>query len=485
MKNLEKKILFRVLVFIAILCGIIVTGCEKEVSISPVEPPPPEGFIYVSSNPSGFAIFQNGRNTGRKTPDSLTYLEPGIYEITLSKNYYKDTSVTITVSEDEKSVVDVDYLSNPTMFGNLALFSQPPGATIVFEDSVFNRVTPDTLLHLLPGAYNVRLSMFDHRDAEFDAVVRSGETSIYFEELRDTSEWIDFQVFNSSIQSNTLSAITVDENNVKWIGSLDKGLIRYDESMFINYNTTNSSIPSNRVQSLTVAPNNDIWVGTNFGLGIFNGTSWTVYTQLNSDIPTDIVNGVDFDDMGIAWISTSGGVARFDGFNWNVFNDSQLRIWAMDLSIDINQEIWIGTREHGIVSLVDSALIYYPDSIYNYATERISSTDIDQMGNVWFCHMPDSARSSGVSFWDGNVFTNFFLGTVNNNVNNIFIDDQDNKWISTHEGFIKFDQQNVSTIFTTFNSLISSHQTNASVRDINGAVWITTQGGGLNKYKEP
>jgi len=483
MKIFKKNIFIKVLIFIAIMFGIIVTGCDKEVSRGPVEPLPPEGFIYVNSTPTGFTIFQNGRNTGRKTPDSLIFLEPGIYEITLIKNYYKDTSVTVTVSEEEKSIIDIDYLSNPTMFGNLALFSQPPGATIVFEDSVLNRVTPDTLLHLLPASYKVRFSKFNHRDAAFDAIVHSGETNLYFEELRDTSEWIDYQLFNSGIQSNSLTAIIIDNNNIKWIGSLVEGLIKYDEIEFINFNTNNSAIPSNQIRALSIAPNNDIWIGTNQGLAIFNGVSWINYNQQNSDIPTDLVNAIEFDEMNVAWIGTSGGLARFDGINWKTFNDSELRIWVMDLAIDENRNIWVGTKDIGIVSLVDSAFIYYPDSIYNYLTERISSIDIEQNGNIWFCHMPDSARRSGVSFWDGNTFTNFFLGTADNNVNNIFIDDQNNKWISTHEGFIKLDQGNVSTIFTTFNSLISSDQTNASVKDIHGSLWLTTFAGGLNKFK--
>ncbi len=485
MKIFKKNILIKVLIFIVIMCGIIVTGCDKEVTRSPVEPPPPEGFIYVNSTPAGFTIFQNGRNTGRKTPDSLTFLEPGIYEITLNKNYFKDTSVTITVSEEEKSIIDIDYFSNPTMLGNLALFSQPPGATIIFEDSVLNRVTPDTLLHILPAAYKVRFSMFNHRDVEFDAVVQSSETNLYFEELRDTSEWIDYQLFNSSIQSNSLTVITIDNNHMIWIGSLQQGLIKYDELDFENYNISNSPIPSNQVRCLTVAPNGDLWIGTNSGLAVFNGTSWIVYNQLNSGLASDLVNAVQFDNMGVVWIGTSAGLVRFDGTNWNVFNDPDGRIWVMDLVIDANQDIWVGTREYGIVSLVNNAFVYYPDSVFNYATERISSIDIDQDGNIWFCHMPDSARRSGISSWDGNTFTNFFLGSANNNVNNIFIDDQNNKWISTHEGFIKFDQQNVSTTFTIFNSLISSNLTNASVKDIHGSLWITTQGGGLNKYKEP
>ncbi len=413
----------------------------------------------------------------------MAFLEPGVYELTLKRIYYKDTSVTVSVTEEEKTFIEIDYLSNPTMFGNLSLFSQPPGASIILDSISLNRLTPDTLLHLLPAVYKIKYTLNNHRDAEFDAIVQSSETNLYFEELRDTSEWIDYQLFNSGIQTNALSAISIDNSNVKWIGSLDKGLIKYDETEFINYNKINSPLPSNQVRSISIAPNNDIWVGTDQGLAIFNGSSWIIYNQLNSDIPTDLVNAVEFDEMNVAWIGTSGGLARFDGINWKEFNDSELRIWVNDIKIADDNTIWIGTSQYGIYTLVDSSLVEYDDSIYNYPTNRISSVDIDPMGNVWFCHLPDSARRSGISFWDGNVFTNYFLGPVDNNVNDIFVDNQNNKWISTHAGFVKLDQQNVPTTYTTFNSLISSSQSNSSVKDFNGVIWITTQGGGLNKFK--
>jgi ligand-binding sensor domain-containing protein len=97
--------------------------------------------------------------------------------------------------------------------------------------------------------------------------------------------------------------------------------------------------------------------------------------------------------------------------------------------------------------------------------------------------MPDSAKRSGVSFWDGSIFNNTFLGSALNNVNHIFIDDTNSKWVSTWEGFVWFNGQNFTRTFTELNSLLSSNITNASVRDQNGVVWITTQGGGLNKFK--
>ena len=68
-------------------------------------------------------------------------------------------------------------------------------------------------------------------------------------------------------------------------------------------------------------------------------------------------------------------------------------------------------------------------------------------------------------------------------VNDINIDSEDNKWVSTSIGFIWYNEQNVSRVFSTFNSLISTDNTKASARDKNGTIWIATYKGGLNKFK--
>lgn len=464
---------------------MFISACDKEVSRSPIEPPPPQGFMYVKSTPSGSTIFQNGRNTGRKTPDSLSYIEPGVYEITLKRKYFKDTTINVAVSEEELAVVDIDYLSNPTMFGSLSLFTQPPGAMIILNDSTLSRVTPDTIQNLLPGKYDVEFRLFNHRDLEIETIVESSEINFYAEELRDTSVWIDFQVFNSGIQSNALSAIAIDQNGVKWIGSLTDGLISYDDINFVVYNELNSPLPDNRVNCISVDQQNNIWIGTDFGIAIFNGASWTIYNRDNSGLTSEIINSIKFDSDGNTWIGTTSGLVRFDGIDWQIFNDTERRIWAMDCDFDNTGVTWIGTKREGIFTLENEILTFFPDSLYNYPTVRISSVAKDRLGNIWFCHMPDSAKISGVSYWDGNMFSNLFLGTPDNDINHIHIDNDNNKWISTGEGFVLIDAGNVSQSFTTLNSLISSDQTYSSVRDNIGNVWITTVSAGLNKFKPP
>ncbi|MCW8804183.1 MAG: PEGA domain-containing protein, partial [Ignavibacteriaceae bacterium] len=304
------------LYFTAFLLLIIsVAGCDKEVSRSPVESEAPKGFIYINSDPPGFTIFQNGRNTGRLTPDSISYIEEGAYEITLKKKYFKDTSLTVMLSENEKLQVYFDILSNPSMYGNLYLKTIPEGVAITINDSALNKVTPVYLENLLPGEYNIKYDLFNYRSLEFIGVVQSSDSTSYTKELRDTSVWVDYQVTNSDIPSNLLYPIAIDDNNIKWIGTVNKGLIKYDEVNFINYNTSNSQIPSNRVNCIAIDDQNRVWVGTNNGIGIFNGSSWIVYNQNNSGLTNTHINKIRFNGNGTVWIATAGNLVNFDGIN--------------------------------------------------------------------------------------------------------------------------------------------------------------------------
>ncbi|MCZ7612349.1 MAG: PEGA domain-containing protein [Ignavibacteriaceae bacterium] len=464
---------------------IVLPGCDKEVSRSPVESEAPKGFIYINSTPVGFAIFQNGRNTGRLTPDSISYIEAGDYELTFKKKYFKDTLIVVSLGEDEKINLFVDIASNSSMLGNLFLNTSPSGAEILINDSATGLVTPATFSNLLPGEYSVKFKLSNHRDKEINAIVQSSKTSNYVEALRDTSVWVDYQFFNSGIPTNFLTAVLVDNNNVKWIGSLDKGLIRYDEINFTNYDRTNSAIPANKINCIQADNQNRIWVGTDFGIGILDGSSWFTYNRSNSGLSSEIINSIKFDNAGNVWIGTSADLVKFNGVNWTSYNEPNSLDWINDIYVETESRLWLGTKTGGIFVFEDEIFKSVSKYNYNYPSLTISSIDRDLFNNFWFCFLPDTSGRAGVSYYNMSNFTNYFPGTSQNTFNNIFVDDENNKWIAASEGLIKYDAQNNFSAFTTSNSLITSNIIKASSRDENGIVWITTSVGGLNKYKPP
>ena len=77
-----KAALFSLAVF---SLGIMLSSCNQKVSVTPPDTPPPDGYTFVNSYPEGFQIYLNGQERRRSTPDSLTWLKPGRYQITLNR----------------------------------------------------------------------------------------------------------------------------------------------------------------------------------------------------------------------------------------------------------------------------------------------------------------------------------------------------------------------------------------------------------------
>ncbi len=146
--------------------------------MSPVEPRPENsGKLYVESNPGGASIFLNGKNTGFVTPDTVPYLNQGNYYLTLKLKLYKDSSETITLQKDKTTSLYFDYISNPSMRGELYVDSNPLGAKIFINDSSSEKVTPAALGNFLPGQYTVKLERNGYWFSESTVLISSARTT--------------------------------------------------------------------------------------------------------------------------------------------------------------------------------------------------------------------------------------------------------------------------------------------------------------------
>jgi ligand-binding sensor domain-containing protein len=473
------------LLFILTSALLIFNGCDKDVSTSPTEEDIPQSFLFVNSEPIGSLIYLNSKNTGRITPDYVPYLEEGQYQITLKKKYFRDTTLAINLQYGDTLHVYVDYFQNPLMYGKITFNSTPVNAEIILNDSITGLRTPASIGHLAPGKYIVKYRLFNFHDSELEIFVESNKTTSSYIQLRDTSQWVDYQVSNSEIQSNLLTSIKVDNNNVKWIGTFNLGLISFDEIVFKNLNISNSGIPSNQVNCINISSDNRVWVGTNNGLGIYNDGSWQVYKTDNSLLPNNNINSIEFDVEGIAWIGTNNGFAKFDGNNWQQFNYTSPQftyLWVTSLKFDDSNNLWIGSNNFGILKFNGSTFFEYISSEYNFLTNRISSIEIDKTGKIWFGQLLNNNTRGGVSIYNGSTFSNIYIGTINNKINSIYTSGN-NKWLCTTEGLSKYDVNNSSIFFSVLNSYLTNDNVTSAVNDLNGNLWITTHGGGLNKLK--
>lgn len=65
----------------------------------------PTGGIYLTSLPAGAAIWIDGSNTSKTTPDTATGVDQGLRSVTLKMQDYNDTTFTISVTGGQTSIV--------------------------------------------------------------------------------------------------------------------------------------------------------------------------------------------------------------------------------------------------------------------------------------------------------------------------------------------------------------------------------------------
>ncbi|MCB0732461.1 MAG: PEGA domain-containing protein [Ignavibacteriae bacterium] len=487
---------------ILILFTIFIISCDKEVTTTQPEPPPPRAKIFIDSDPSGTQIWANNKNTGRNTPDSISWIEEGEYLITLKKKYYKDTSFSITAKEDLKVSEYIDYFKNPTMYGEIEFYSNPQSAEIFVNDSALGLKTPAKVGGWIPGEYKIDYKIEGYRANKLNIIVESDKLTKASVALKDTTVWVDYLTSNSDIPSNILTCIAVDKNDLLWIGTDTDGLITFNGSAFNQLNSQNSNLTSNKINSIHVDNQNNKWICTNSGLIIIDDQmNFTIYNTDNSILSTNTINTVYFVNDNYVLVGTASGLYKIEDGIWRAYSSGGIALEGTNLSLlwinDIvtkEDTVFLGTTHLGVVSLWGNRnyTIYETGAYNKNFSKYVKVLEKDQNANLWFgfnssYYYLDGIRHSyfgGITEFDGaSWYGTKFPNYSDAFFESLFIDDKDNKWYSAENGLFRVKEFNSVSKYTNLNWGLTVNHTTGVTQRSDKVYWITTLGGGLIKYK--
>jgi len=461
------------------------SSCDKEVSVTPAEPPPPTGKLFVDSEPQGAFIYLNGKNTGNITPDTIEWLEEKEYLLTLKKRLFKDNSVSIHVAEDSLTSYFLNYYTVYGIYGKMQVDSNPRGVEIFLNGVSTGQYTQTTIENLFPGTYNVKFKHPGYWDDSLSVEVTSGLTTHTYIALVDTIIWVTFRESNSGLPGNYINHIAIEDGGIKWIATKGSGLVKYDDIDWTVYNTSNSPLPTDDIKFIAIGADGVKWLATSAGLIRFDNFNWTVYDVNNSQIPSDMLTTIAAEDNGDIWIGTfDAGVVKLSGGTWTVYNtvNSEIKSNVINtIAIDEIGNIWIGTYFAGIAKFTGNDWTIF-DDFSNGDPKTSSSIIFDNSGTVW-CSIGEVFQEPGGSaFFDG-VHWNILQFLPSDYVLYVAVDQQNNKWFANEsDGLSKYDGS-FWINFTTSNSKLPSDRLSAIAIDGADIKWIATQGGGLSKYK--
>ena len=302
-------------------------------------------------------------------------------------------------------------------------------------------------------------------------------------------QWIVYNTGNSGLPGNSITDIAIDTNGIKWIGTGDKGLVRFDGANWTVFDTNNSGIHSNKIFSIAIDSKHNIWAASinssPGGVSKFDGTSWTNYSPQNSNIPFGGILDMDFDSKGNLWISGLG-LGKFDGTNWTYYRDTNSGLPSNSITCVKTQDtiIWIGTQSNGVVKFDGVNWILYNIGNSGLPFNAISwnSISIDSNNVKWI-----GTFGGGLAKYDD---TNWTVYNPNNSglpywyVQCVFADENDKVWVGVENyGVSLFENDTNWSTFNTSNSPLPGNFIRDVITDKYKNLWICTSNG-LVVYNE-
>ncbi|MDP2634118.1 two-component regulator propeller domain-containing protein [Pseudoalteromonas sp. 1_MG-2023] len=162
------------------------------------------------------------------------------------------------------------------------------------------------------------------------------------------------------------------------------------------------------------------------------------------------------DKRGFHWFSTQGGLNRFDGYNIKRFKSypmdplSLSGNWITACGHTENGTLWITTATKGL-NLLDTETGQF--SHINQTTElaikddRIWSATMDSKNTLWMGHEDGNLTQLNIKHKTANFFSYTHPDASNVIFRDVITDNNNNIWIASNVGLIKFDKQTTQFVY--------------------------------------
>ena len=186
--------------------------------------------------------------------------------------------------------------------------------------------------------------------------------------------------------SNFVECIDVDINNNVWLGT-SVGVQMFDGSSGIVYDMANyPGMLSDNIKVISGTSNGDIWIGTDYGANqLISGVSGFMWLPFNSanGLNNNQVYSIDEDGFGRIWVGTHAGVSYYNGSTWSSYGNPNLHWSGVNgTAFDENGEQWFASPLGGITHKDGGSFIPY-DTSNGLLSQNVTDLEIDNQGNKW------------------------------------------------------------------------------------------------------
>ncbi|MFH2141295.1 MAG: two-component regulator propeller domain-containing protein, partial [Bacteroidota bacterium] len=305
----------------------------------------------------------------------------------------------------------------------------------------------------------------------------------YCEYVNSTITPIKFQE-NAGLENFKIQDIFFDQNENIWLATFGAGVIYskknknfYDDFQYFN---VENGLKSNTIKTIYQDKESNIWIGMyGEGLSTLSDDFFTFYSNEGSEQKNNIT--AFYSDKKNIWLGAEDQLIQIDFTNINKWNFRDLITDDIITSLyqDVQENLWIGTEKSGLIRYdTDSKKT---ENIFISNDQLVNSINfIDGYGdNIWIASKNGIIKYNTIS--KESVIYNTSNGLPHNNINHLYIDINENVWVSTQSNDLYIIKQDKIVNYKISNN--SEILTiNGITRDKAGNIWIATYGNGVYVY---
>ncbi|MCX6173463.1 MAG: PEGA domain-containing protein [Ignavibacteriales bacterium] len=310
--------------------------------------------------------------------------------------------------------------------GKIFIQSNPSAAKIFLGTHNMGQITPDTLVWLRSGDYDITLKLDFYKDTLIRINANDGKvTNVFVDYTTNPGHYgkiacysipngADLYLNNLKMNKKTpytISGLTPGYYNVKctfpefrsdslkvavYGGKVSNAnLILEDTTKYVSYTTRNSGINDDYLTSIVIDKNNNKWIATvDKGLNKFDSKNWFSYNTNNS-LRSSYINCLAIDNQNNLWVGFSNGLMMYNGTNWTDFSGDIQNRFVTAIKFDKVGNGWIGTQK-GLVKYDGINWRIYSTSNSGLASDYITCLDIATDGKIWI-----GTDLAGICVFDG------------------------------------------------------------------------------------
>jgi ligand-binding sensor domain-containing protein/signal transduction histidine kinase len=267
-----------------------------------------------------------------------------------------------------------------------------------------------------------------------------------------------------------------DHQKVLWVAT-ERGVFRLEGKQLESF-APGSPMSTNRVLSLYEDREGDLWLGTDAGgLNLLRDQKFTTYTTRDG-LSGDFVRCVFQGANGELWVGTDGaGLNRrkATGFQHYSAADGLSSNVILSLAGGAGDDVWVGTPDG--LNLLHQGRVKRFTSADGLPDDFVRSLYSDRDGTLWI------GTRHGLAHLAGDKFTSFSSldGLASDFIGAILRAGPD-LWIGTAGGLSRLRDGNFTNY--TVKQGLSNNTVTAIAPDAQGALWLGTNGGGLDRLRD-